>query len=68
MASDRPYKGMELDDMERRLDRAEQELVSELKIIDAELPFRKSSARNLKLQQRVTRLLESFVSGSHQNK
>lgn len=65
MGSARPYQGMDCDDMQKRLDKAEQELLRELTSIKEELQFRHTQAAK-KLQQRVTRTLDLFVSGSSQ--
>jgi hypothetical protein len=64
MASDRPYSGMSWDDMEKRLNNAERELIREIVLIDTELQYRSvPSARAL--HQRVHRLKEFFVRGAY---
>lgn len=67
MASERPYSGMSWDDMEKRLDKAERELLRELSLINAELEHRSVPSARM-LRQRVTRILDFFVAGSYQKK
>ena len=65
MASERPYSGMSWDDMEKRLDNAERELLRELSLINAELEHRSVPSARM-LRQRVNRTLGFFVAGSYQ--
>lgn len=67
MASDRPYSGMSWDDMEKRLDKAERELLRELTLINAELDHRSVPSARM-LRQRVSRIMEFFVAGAYQRK
>ena len=53
--------------MEKRLDKAERELLRELTLIKVELEHRSVPAAKA-LQRRVTRVMDFFVAGSYQAK